>query len=52
MSELTCKFNQGTLDRELSEKVKSADENLTVHDWRFLLTLHGYRCESLSSAAH
>ena len=52
MGELMGKFMQGTLDRELAEKVKSADESLTVHDWRFLLTLNGLRCEALRSAAH
>ena len=41
--QLVDRFNRGTLDRELIEKVRSQDENLAVHDWRFLTALSDYR---------
>jgi hypothetical protein len=44
--ELLQRFYRGGLDRELTEKVKSADEALGVHDWRFLATLHDYSAPS------
>ena len=43
MDELVERFKRGALDRELIEKIKSADESVGVHDWRFLAVLADYR---------
>ena len=37
--ELLQRFYRGALDRELAEKVKSADESLAVGDWRFVTAM-------------
>ena len=42
LDELIERFVRSSLDRELTEKVKSADESLTISDWRFITTTSDY----------
>ena len=41
--ELEARHERGTLDRELLEKVRSPDDNVTVHDFRFVQMMKDYK---------
>ena len=41
--ELEARHARGTLDRELIEKVRSPDDTVTVHDFRFVQMLKDYK---------
>ena len=41
MTDLTNRLSKGYLDKELNEKAKLQDPNLTVHDFRFLSMITG-----------
>ncbi len=42
MKELCFRFARGTLDRELTEKVKVADGYMDVHEYRFVQAVTSY----------
>ena len=46
LEELIERFTRSSLDRELTEKVKSADESLTLSDWRFITTMSEYAAKN------
>lgn len=52
LDELLDRFYRGALDRELAEKVKSADESLALADWRFVSCLAEFTGQLSGDGSH